>query len=430
MRVSIIGGGIVGCSIALDLARRGLAVNVIDRNGDVGHGTTSASTAIVRRFYSQPEMVALAHEASYIWADWSSYIGPVDDDLAVFHRTGMLFVPPRIDDGVRGIVAEMERLGIRVSILSADETAQRFPYLETASHFPPKRADAPDFFKATGQRIDGAIFEVDAGYVVSPGLATQNLRSAGEREGARFLLRHKVVEIQKLDAGGFRLLTERGESIDSEVVVNASGPHSGIINRLAGVKLPLETRPLRQEVHALENPLFDTADGSSPPAMGDLDGGVYFRPESGGRDILVGSTEPECDGLEWIEDPDDYNDGITETWWQRQSLRLMKRFPRVQRGRARGLASLYDVTVKDWYPIVDRTDLPGYYVCIGTSGSSFKTAPVLGQLMGQIIEACEGGQDTDKTPLHLTLARIGTSIETRFLSRLRDTMASMGNVIG
>jgi sarcosine oxidase subunit beta len=108
----------------------------------------------------------------------------------------------------------------------------------------------------------------------------------------------------------------------------------------------------------------------------------------------------------------------------------MKRFSEVRLGPARGLAALYDVTVRDWYPIADRTDLPGYYVCIGTSGSSFKTAPVLGRLMAEIIDACEGGRDTDDDPVQLQLPRAGIAIDTRFLSRLRGEIRTTGTVIG
>ena len=97
---------------------------------------------------------------------------------------------------------------------------------------------------------------------------------------------------------------------------------------------------------------------------------------------------------------------------------------------ARGVASLYDVTLRDWYPIADRTDLPGYYVCIGTSGSSFKTAPVLGQLMAEIVEAAEAGRDVDADPVRLDLPRAGVTIDTRFLSRLRGEISSTGTVIG
>jgi glycine/D-amino acid oxidase-like deaminating enzyme len=108
----------------------------------------------------------------------------------------------------------------------------------------------------------------------------------------------------------------------------------------------------------------------------------------------------------------------------------MKRIPELQLGPPRGVASLYDVTVQDWYPIADKTDLEGYYVCIGTSGSSFKTAPVLGCLMAEIIESCEGGADIDAEPFQLTLQRAGVTIDTRFLSRLREDLTSTGTVIG
>jgi len=430
MRVSIIGAGVVGCAVGLELRHRGHEVTVLDRNGEVGHGSTSASCGIVRRFYSQPGMVAMAHESVGIWADWAAYLGPIDDDLAVFRRPGMLFIPPRVDDGVHAIVAEMRKLGIKAGVLSADEVAERFPFLDVASQFPPRPVDDPSFFESAGHPIDGAVFEEDAGYVVSPGLATQNLRRAGEREGVRFLLNREVRTIRRVGSGRFELVTADGTSIESDVVVNVAGPHSAKVNRLAGVELPLETRALRREVQALANPIFDDTDATGLPVVGDLNGGIYFRPESGGRDLIVGSTDPECDALEWVRDPDDFDTGVTDAYRERQCLRLMKRFPEVRLGRARGLADLYDVTVKDWYPIVDRTDLPGYYVCIGTSGSSFKTAPVLGRLMTSIIEACEAGQDIDRNPIQLELPRAGVTIDTRFLSRLRETIRTTGTVIG
>lgn len=430
MNVSIVGGGVVGCAIGLELGRRGAEVTVIERHGEVGHGSTAASCGIVRRFYSQPGMIAIAHESACIWADWASYLGPIDDDLAVFRRPGLLLIPPRLDEGVRGIVGGMKQLGIKVTVLSADEAAERFPFLDTASQYPPKQPSDPTFFEPTGRRIEGAIVEEDAGFVVSPGLATRNLRSAAEREGVRFLLNREVVEIAKVASHQFRLEMADGSSIDSEIVVNAAGPHSAAVNRLVGVTLPLETRPLRREVHVQANPLFHEAGGTELPILGDLDGGVYCRPEAGGRELIVGTTDPEGDELEWVDDPDDYLEDVTELYRERQSLRLMKRFPQVRLGPPRGLAALYDVTVQDWYPIVDRTDLPGYYVCIGTSGSSFKTAPVLAQLLAEVIHASESGHDTDRRPVRLALPRASAAVDTGFLSRLRGQIQTTGTVIG
>jgi len=430
MRVAIIGGGVIGCAIALEARRRGFEVTVIDRLGAVGHGTTSASCGIVRRFYSQPGMIAMAHEGAKIWSDWADHLGPIDDELAVFEQTGVLFILPELDETARRTVAEMRKVGIDVELLSADEIARRFPFLDVSSQHPTTSPEHPSFFESTGRRIGGACFEADGGYVVYPGLATQNLRSAAERDGAAFLLKREVVAIQR-EGTRFRLQFKKGEPLESDVVVNAGGPHSSIVNRMAGVTLPLTTRALRREVHQMPNPLFDEETQTSPlPVIGDLDGGVYTRPEARGRALIVGTTDPDCDEFEWVGDPDDYDRTVTEPYRQRQCLRLMKRIPELQLGPARGVASLYDVTVEDWYPIADKTDLPGYYVCIGTSGSSFKTAPVLGRLMAEIIESCQGGTDIDTEPFQLTLPRIGVSIDTRFLSRLRGELASTGTVIG
>ena len=430
MRVSIIGAGVIGCASAFELARRGCEVRVLERHGAVGHGSTSASCGIVRRFYSQPGMVLMAQEGAHVWSDWESHVGPIDDDLAEFRRPGMLFIPPRIDDATREILANMKRAGVPARLLSIDEIAERFPFLETASHDPPRPRDDTLFFEATGRRVEGAILEEDAGYVVSPLLATQNLYSAARREGARFLMRRGVEAIHRLPGGGFRLEASGGEPFESDVVLNASGPHSSRINRLAGVDLELETRPLRREVHCLANPLFDERTGSPVPVIGDLEGGVYRRPVAGGGEGVGGAADPPCDELEWVDDPDDYRQDISDLYWERQCLRLMKRIPGLRLGPARGVVNLYDVTVRDWYPIIDRTELPGYYVAIGTSGSSFKTSPVIGRLVAEIVEACEGGRDTDRRPLEFELPGVGTSVDTRFLSRRREKIATSGTVIG
>ncbi len=430
MEACVIGAGVIGCATALELRRRGISVTSLDRNGEVGHGSTSASCGIVRRFYSQPGMVAMAHEAAHIWADWGSYLGAVDEDLAVFERPAKMFIPPRIDQGVQNIVDGMKKIGIRVQILSADEVAAKFPFLDTASNYPPRAADDPEFLEDTGHPIAGAIYEEDAGYIVSPGLATHNLRLAGEREGVRFMLNCDVVGIEQRPGGGFRIETDSGTVLEPDVVINIAGPHSATINRMAGVTLPLETRALRREVHALANPRFDPETGGRVPIVGDLDGGVYFRPESGGRDLIVGSTDPACDELEWVDNPDENSDAITEKTRERQCLRMMKRFPSLTLGPRRGVAAMYDVTVQDWYPIADKTDTPGYFVCIGTSGSSFKTAPVLGQLMAQLVQAHGQGRDTDEHPIKLELPNLGMSIDTGFLSRLRGKIDTTGTVMG
>ena len=108
----------------------------------------------------------------------------------------------------------------------------------------------------------------------------------------------------------------------------------------------------------------------------------------------------------------------------------MKRYPEVRFGGRRGIAGLYDVCTLDWTPVLDRTDQPGYYVAIGTSGSSFKTAPIIGGLMAELITACESGRDHDREPLRVTLPRTGFEVNIGFFSRNRSAQASSGTVLG
>ncbi len=431
-RTVIIGAGVVGCAIALELARRGASPLVVDRHGDVGHGSTSASCGIVRRFYSTQTMIALAQESMGIWAGWRDHIG-VDDPsgLARLERPGALFVLPRIDDTIRTQVGWMKILGVDVEILSVSEIGRRHPFLHTRSQHPVKDPKDPGFFIDGESEVGGGLFERDAGYVISPQLATHNMRVAAEGAGADFRLGNAVSSIRRRDGAGprFRLALDGGAPVDADVLINAAGPHSAQVNTMAGVTLPIEIRPLRREVHAVENPVFSESAGGGVPVVGDIDSGVYFRPEAGGRELIVGSLEPECDRLEWIDDPDDWNEAATVAGYERHVMRLMKRFRQVQLGRRRGIAALYDVTVQDWIPVIDRTDLPGYYVAVGTSGSSFKTAPLIGAVMAELVSACEAGHDHDREPLRIELARTGFDLDVGFFSRLRKAHTSSASVL-
>ncbi len=439
----ILGGGIIGCSIALELARRGESVTVVERHGEVGHGTTSASCAIVRCFYSTDTMTALAHEGASIWSAWREHLQPTqDEELARFLRCGMLFIQTTETSVVQETIARMQRHGVEVQWLDATQLRARFPYLDVASQFPVRSPDADDFFEPTGRQIAGAVHELKAGYVISPALATRNIRDAAARAGARFHLGDEVLAIEGSTGLGdtgvanglvsdrFRLRMQSGKTLHGDVLVNAAGPHSSLVNRMAAVDLGIETRPLRREVHALSNPAHERPGVAPVPIVADIDSGLYFQPEAGGIDLLLGSLDPQGDVMEWLEDPDENDVQSSVACHERHLLRLMKRFPEVQFERKRGLGSMYDVTTLDWNPVLDRTDRPGYYVAIGTSGSSFKTAPVIGKLMTELITQVEAGHDHDQHPLQMRLEQTGIEIDLGFFSRLRGAHNSSNTVLG
>lgn len=134
--------------------------------------------------------------------------------------------------------------------------------------------------------------------------------------------------------------------------------------------------------------------------------------------ILIGAEDPACNAREWV-DPDDFNRDFTE---QNRvlAMRAAQRLPALGiPNRMKGVVELYDVA-EDWIPIYDKSDLPGFYMAVGTSGNQFKNAPIAGEMMAELIVACEDGRDHDHDPLDFHLRRIDRSISIGFYSRRRE----------
>src|SRR6188472_2701034 len=384
----VVGAGVIGAAIALELARAGRSVLVVDKAGGIGHGSTSASSAIVRFHYSTRTAVALAWEARHCWEDWRGHLGHDDPDgLAGFVRTGMLVLEP--DPKVSAeTTTHFDVVGVPWERWSAHEVRQRAPFLDVGAYGPPKPVASDEFF-APARGVIGGTWTPDAGYVDDATLAAHNLAAAARRHG------------------------EGSEAIDCDVLVNAAGPWSGAVNALAGAgaDFAVTSRPLRQEVHWLPAPSQEAL------ALADPDLGVYLRPTTAG--ILVGGMEPECDPLEWLVRPEDADQHVTAATYQAQSVRAARRVRDLKvPNRPTGIVGVYDVPT-DWAPIYDRTARPGYYVAMGTSGNQFKNAPVVGQLMAALVAAVEGGHDHDRDPLVWTAPRTGQRLALSTYSRLR-----------
>ncbi len=171
--------------------------------------------------------------------------------------------------------------------------------------------------------------------------------------------------------------------------------------------------------------------GDDPgPTVGDTDLGVYVRSGLHGT-LLVGGSEPACDPLDWVTDPDEASLQVTRGLYDTQVTRAARRFPDLQvPNRPSGIAGVYDVA-DDWTPIYDRTDAPGFYVAMGTSGNQFKNAPLVGRFMAAVVEAVEGGHDHDAEPVRYRGEHTGLTIDLGAFSRKRErNAASSGTVLG
>ena len=418
----IVGAGVIGSSVAFELAKRGYKTLNIDKLPTSGYGSTSNSCAIVRAHYSTWDGVAMAYEGFFYWDDWDDYIGVKDDrGMIKYMKTGSILFKLEGEDHSSKCLKLFKEIGVEHEIWDLEKLKEMIPIYSHDQYDGTTRPDEDDhFWDKTGKKIEGAVYTPGSGYVSDPQLTSHNLQVAAEANGGDFIFNSEITEIRQHNGKIEGVTLKTGEQIDSPIVVNVAGPHSFIINRMADVEkdMNIKTRALRHEVHHVPSPEgydfekdgFHTSDG---------DNGIYFRPETGNT-ILIGSEDPLCDPKEWISDPDNYNKQVTESQWKAQVYRCAKRIPQLKiPSRTSGVVDLYDVS-DDWLPIYDKSALKGFYMAIGSSGNQFKNAPVAGHCMAELIDACENGQDHDTNPVKVKTVYTGLELNMGFYSRNRE----------
>jgi len=418
----IVGAGVIGSSVAFELAKRGYKTLNIDKLPTSGYGSTSNSCAIVRAHYSTWDGVAMAYEGFFYWDDWDDYIGVNDDrGMIKYMKTGSILFKLEGEDHSSKCLKLFKEIGVEHEIWDLGKLKEMIPIYSHDQYDGTTRPDEDDhFWDKTGKKIEGAVYTPGSGYVSDPQLTSHNLQIAAEANGGDFIFNSEITEIRQQNGKVEGVTLKTGEQIDSPIVVNVAGPHSFVINRMADVErdMNIKTRALRHEVHHVPSPEgydfekdgFHTSDG---------DNGIYFRPETGNT-ILIGSEDPLCDPKEWISDPDNYNQQVTESQWKAQVYRCAKRIPQLKiPSRTSGVVDLYDVS-DDWLPIYDKSALKGFYMAIGSSGNQFKNAPVAGHCMAELIDACENGQDHDTNPVKVKTVYTGLELNMGFYSRNRE----------
>jgi sarcosine oxidase subunit beta len=416
----IIGSGVIGCCVAFELAKMGYKTLSVDKLGDAGMGSTSGSCAIIRFHYSTTEGVALARGGYYYWLDWPTYLGVRDPEgMVTYRNTGALVIKTPVNKNLSRVKTALDEFGIGYLEVEPEEISRYLPNVNLASYFPQKWIDDPEFGQPTAETIPGALWIPESGYISDPKLSAHNVQVAAEAKQSEFLYNAQVAEILQKQgrAAGVRLAD--GTEIEAPVVVNVAGPHSFLINRMAGVEesMKIKTRPMKQEVAHVPAPegMNWERDGYM---LSDGDIGCYSRPEVGNH-ILIGSEDPDCDPLLWVDDPDNYDTNFTDQF----KCMVMREGMRVNDlaipNQYQGVVDLYDCS-DDWIPIYDKSDLPGFYMAIGTSGNQYKNAPVAGAMMAELIDACEKGLDHDADPFQFHLKYTRRDLNVGFFSRNRE----------
>ncbi len=377
--VVIVGGGIMGLSIAHQIARRDpRRIVLLEKALNVGEGSTGASCAILRQRYTHPEAITMARDGLRAHRNWAAYTG-IAEPRARFHHTGVLWMMGETGAAIEASRATMAGLGIAVEVLDAAEVRRRFPALNTCNRpfdltgaTEHECADHPSF-----------LFETESGFF-DPVSAAQDLLEAVRAEGVDVRLRTKVTGIRTSGDQIAGVDLADGTAIDTPVVVNTAGPWAPQVARMAGFDYKTHgwtIRPIRAQVIYREWPR-DVVPGPLP-VVADSSGGIYFRPEAGGQQILVGSIREE-DEQEVVADPDVFNGNIDAAFRDVKIHALHHRIPSLPyRGQITGVAGMYDMNIEDVHAVIGPTPLEGFIVANGFSGHGFKESPAVGSMVAR-----------------------------------------------
>ncbi len=382
----IVGAGIMGLAVAHQIRRRSdLRVIVLEKGAGLGDGSTGGSAAITRQRYTRPENIRISRDGNRVFRAWSEFTG-LENPRAEYHMPGVLWI---LGETAAEVEADRDRLraeGVDAVALGPDEVRESFPAFSTCA----------EPFDLTGEEPhecrDGEafLFEKDAGFFDATA-ALEDLAEAVRNNGVDLRVRTEVTDV--VSAGGrvIGVRTGSGDEVHAGTVVNAAGPWCNQINTMAGLELEWDLVPTRVQVIYRERP----PEVPMPiPVTGDASTGIYFRPESAGQQILMGSTLEE-DELEEA-DPDSYNRVADRTWVDTKIHALHHRIPGLpHRGMVRGMAGMYTINRQDVHPIVGPTPIDGFAIVNGFSGHGFKESPMVGALMARWLTGESDEWDTD-----------------------------------
>ena len=349
----VIGGGIVGASIAYYLAKKGLREVVLLEKGEICSGSSGDSAAIVRQHYSNEVSIRLVRRSLEIFQGFTDEF----DGAKAFTNAGWLFlVPEEASDMFTENLPRLKGLGVRTWELSIEDALKELP----------------------GLNVDGIArvgFEPDSGYA-DPHVTANALVSKATQYGAEIHSHTPATGISRPGGAVSVVSTAKGD-IETEVVVNAAGPWASQIGGWLGLDLPLEIS--REQDIVVRLP-----EGAAPitRAVSNMVDRTYFRPEPGGR-LLVGTGHPKPNDP---AEPDDYSRDADPEFISETSRLLAHRFPYLAEAElTASWAGLYTIT-PDWSMIVDAAPgLDGVYLAVGGSGHSFKLAPALGECLAEMI---------------------------------------------
>ncbi|RIK46533.1 MAG: hypothetical protein DCC58_02840 [Chloroflexi bacterium] len=347
--VVVIGGGVNGTSAAFHLATLGVTNVILVERGQLAAGATGKSGALVRTHYTNVPESQLAFESLKVFQRFKEIVG-YD---AGFDGLGFIqVVGPGYGDALAANVAAQQALGINTRMVPLDELQELQPGIAIDD-------------------IGAAAFEPDSGYA-DPNATAYAFARAAEALGVQIWTHCAATAIVRDGGRVVAVETERGR-IATENVVLAPGAYARQLLEPLGLDYGLY--PQRSMVAIFRWPpgwerrhhvIIDNINHS------------WLRPE-GSQATLIGVEQPIGD-----YDPDNYNQGVDGSFVDVARAALARRFPAFGDATMRGGWSGVYMMSPDGRPIIDQVpSVPGLFVMLGDSGTSFKTAPAIGKCLAE-----------------------------------------------
>jgi 4-methylaminobutanoate oxidase (formaldehyde-forming) len=373
-QVVIIGGGVIGCSIAYHLTKLGWKDVALLERKQLTAGTTWHAAGLVEAggFYSET-MIEMAKYTRELYQALEEETGQATGYKPVGYlefacSSSRLEGLRRVADFDRGFEIEVEEI-------SPAKVKEKWPFAYTE--------DILAGFFTPG---DGRVNPIDA---------TMALAKGARMGGVQIFEDTVVTGILKENGRVTGVITDRGE-IEAEYVVNCAGMWAGEIGKLAGVNVPLQAA---EHYYLITEPIEGIE--ADLPVLVDLDRYAYYREEHGG--VLLGLFEPAAApwSLEGI--PKDFSFGEIQPNWERMMPYIeeaMKRIPVMQEAGIKKLFCGPESFTPDLEPLMGLSpELDNFYVAAGFNSLGILLGGGVGKVMASWI--VDGLPDVDVTEIDI-----------------------------
>lgn len=349
--VVIIGGGLHGLATAHYLAENHGITNVaVLEKAYIGGGGSGRNTAIVRSNYLTPEGVAFYNRSVHLFEHLSADLNM----NVMFEQRGHMTLAHN-DSSLRTMRwrAEVNKVqGIDSEVIYPDEIKKLVPFMDVS-----KTARYP---------ILGALWHPPGGIARHDAVVWTYARSA-DAAGVHI---HQKTELLDINVQGGKVVgvkTNRGD-ISTPVVVNCTAGWASLISDMAGVKMPIHTRPLQAAVTEPVQSFLDPV-----VVSGSLH--VYVSQTARGELVFGAATDPF----------DSYSTRGTLDFIEGLAGHVLELMPGLPKMRLlRQWAGLCDMT-PDFSPIIGPTPVDGFYVDVGWGTYGFKAGPVAGEQTAEAV---------------------------------------------